>query len=141
MGGTVVSTPIGILDHMGELMLDEVHPLTQHLIHDGPRGCSEAVSRVDFGAVAHPTQSGVDRVLAHGAFARADAGKDVASVARDGVEVVQDFHRLPRQRHDVIDLHLHLCTGNAPLGRVQIDLCPLGRAQLTRPYKDQGGEL
>jgi hypothetical protein len=54
---------------MGQLVLYQVHPLAQHLIHDGSGHSPKAVGAVYIGRIAHAAQGRIDGVLALGATA------------------------------------------------------------------------
>jgi hypothetical protein len=49
-----------------------------------------------------------------------------------------DGERLARQGDDVLSLHLHAFSGDPPLSTHQVDLAPLGLAQLARTDEREG---
>ena len=57
------------------------------------------------------------------------------------MKLAKQFHRLTGERDDVLLAHLHALRRNAPFGALQIELAPLGLAELARSYKDERREL
>ena len=76
------------------------------------------------------------------------AREDQRTVARNGMQLAQQLHRLPGQGHQVritmllaIDTPLHPRSRHAPKRSVEIDLRPGRRSQFVRALKKHGRQL
>lgn len=91
--------------------------------------------------IAQPPQARIDGVLAHGARASANRRENETRRAGDSQHLAEQVYRLPGQRNLVRLAHFHLARPNHPKCAVQIELAPLGMAQLPGADKDVRGDL
>ena len=54
------------------------------------------------------------------------------------MKLAENLDRLPRERDDVLLLHLHAMRRHSPLGHIEIELSPLGLSQLAWANKEEG---
>ncbi len=87
--------------------------------------------------VAESPQCRVDGIFAHRSRAGPDTGKNVPSMPRYRVELLQNGKRLRRKRHDMLLFHLHPAGGDAPLRMIEVELGPFSLTELPRSNKGQ----
>lgn len=78
------------LDHIGGYAVDALN-------HQRARHCSEPVGAHFVGRKAHAPKGCIDGVVAHGPFARAQAGEHIAAMSREGLQVFQNGNGLRGQ--------------------------------------------
>jgi hypothetical protein len=61
-------------------------------------------------------------------------------VAGNGLQLLENGHRLTRKRHDVWGSHLHSLSRDSPLGFHKIELGPFGLAELAGPDEHEWRE-
>ena len=91
--------------------------------------------------IPQPPQRSVQGVLADRPAAAAQAWKDELPVAGERVQRAQDRDRLGAEGNDVVSARLHAPPRNRPGRAVQVELCPLGQAQLPRAHEDERQQL
>lgn len=133
--GAVVGAAVRVDHAVRQLVLDQVHALAQHFVHDGARRGPEAVRRHHFLGKAHAAQGRVDGVLGHAGVLGAQAGEDVLAQARYAAQLAQYLQRLRGQRHHVLRAHFHLGSRDAPRGAIEIEFAQLCSAQFTGMHK------
>ncbi len=92
-------------------------------------------------AKAKAAEGGIDRVFAHAARRRAHGWEEEPATPPEKVKLAEEDDGLRRERHAVLAAHLHLLGRDRPKTSVEIELRPLGCAQLAGPHERQGGEF
>src|SRR5690242_18388553 len=122
---------------MRELQLDYVG--WESLLVEQRRGSRpEAVGCVYLARISDTTESCAESAVAQRSLAGTDRREHKAAAPRDCLDLAQDLNRLPRERHQVLDAHLHTRRRDPPLGGREVEFRPLGRAQLARAYENVG---
>ena len=82
--GAIVGGPQRPALAVRELSLDHIGVDVELFNQDGPRHRTQAMGRHLFVRVAHAAQRGAQRVLAHRAFARQQAGEHITAMPVSG---------------------------------------------------------
>src|ERR1035441_8669746 len=91
---------------MTEFVFDQVWPNMQLLRQYGASSGPKAMTAHLILGNSHPAHSGQDCVLAHWAIAVTRAGKNIHIVTSERMQYRKYLHRLARQRHDQVIIHV-----------------------------------
>ena len=81
---------------------------------------------------AHPAQSCIQGILAHGPVGPAHSRKDETLWSSELLQLAQDGHCLGGQGFDVWLAHLHPRRRDGPQGSLEVEFGPISLPQLTR---------
>ena len=81
MRGSIIGATVGVANGVGQLVFNNVNPLMQDFVKDGPGGRPKTVAGDGVAVKPHSPEAGVYGVVAHAAGKRSCGGKDVFAVA------------------------------------------------------------
>ena len=134
----VIAPPEWVLDGVRQLVFEEMRRNMQDFVERRPRHGAKPVTRHDVLLDPHATQGRKDGIVRHRASITTRPWEDEHPGAGHGMQRAEDRYGLRGQRHDVRRLCLR--HKESPLGGVQIDVCPLGLSQFSRPDEHQWRE-
>ena len=135
---TVITPPEWIYYGVSPLVLEKMRRHMQNFVQHRPISGAKPVTRHDVLLDSQASHSRKDGIVRHRASITTRPWEDEHPGAGHGMQRAEDRYGLRGQRHDVRRLCLR--HKESPLGGVQIDVCPLGLSQFSRPDEHQWRE-
>ena len=124
-----------ICDTVPKLHLYPLHALIEHLIKQGSRHRSEAVSGHLRAVIAHGPQCGSHSTITELPTATTRTGENIPTATSERRNLLQHLHRLFGERHDDPLTGFGFLFGDVP--PITLDLIPLHRAHVARALEGQ----